>query len=151
MHRERVLATLSQLLTQNQDLCIGPKKVEIAKSIDDLMTSRLIPGRKDFANCDMLLTHVHFRKRVSVDEQRAQKYDRFLRGRRIAHMIYEHFRATGDYYEAVQGLSGLFSTRLQNDDVQDFDTRWDQALFAASENPAEMVLEDSYKSKIAGF
>ena len=26
-----------------------------------------------------LLTHVHIRKRVSVEEQRAQKYDRFLR------------------------------------------------------------------------
>ena len=37
-------------------------------------------------------------------------------------MIYEHFRATGAH-EAVQGLSDPFSFRLQNDDVQDFDTR----------------------------
>ena len=42
-------------------------------------------------------------------------------------MIYDHFLATGAY-EAVQGLSDLFSIRLQNDDVQDFDVRWDQAL-----------------------
>ena len=84
--------------------------------------------------------HVHFRKRVSVEEQRAQKYDRFLRGRQIAYMIYEHFRATGAC-EAVQGLSHLFNIRLQDDDVQDFDTRWDQAPLAASEIPADMVLE----------
>ena len=68
------------------------------------------------------------------------KHDRFLRGRQFAYMIYEHCRATGAF-EAVQGLSDLFNIRLENDDVQDFDTRWDQALLAASEIPTEMVLE----------
>ena len=43
-------------------------------------------------------------------------------------MIYEHFRATG----ATKGLSDLFNIRPQNDDVQDFDPRWDQAQLAAS-------------------
>ena len=57
-----------------------------------------------------LLTHVHFRKRVSVEDQRAKKHYRFLRGRQIAYMIYEYFRATGAY-EAVQGLSDLFTIR----------------------------------------
>ena len=38
-----------------------------------------------------------------------------------------YVRATGAY-EAVQGLSTLFAFSLQNDDVQDFDTRLDQAL-----------------------
>ena len=37
--------------------------------------------------------HVHFRERVSVEGQRAQKDDRFLRMRRIAYIIYEHFWA----------------------------------------------------------
>ena len=55
-------------------------------------------------------------------------------------MIYEHFRSTGAY-EAVQGLSDLFSIRSQNDDVQDFDVRWDQALLSANETPTEMILE----------
>ena len=65
------------------------EEVEMAESIDDLLTSRSIKGRKDFSDYDMLdamiasalkklLTHVHFRKRVSVEEQRAQKDDRFL-------------------------------------------------------------------------
>ena len=91
------------------------KEVDTAKSIDDLMTSQSITGRKDFPEYDMLDAmiasalkrlldnHVHIRKRASVEEQRAQKYDRFLRGRQIAYMIYEHFPATGAY-EAVQGL-----------------------------------------------
>ena len=55
-------------------------------------------------------------------------------------MIYEQFRATGAK-EAVQGLSDLFNVRLQKDDVQDFDTRWDQAPLAASEKSAETDLE----------
>ena len=83
------------------------EEVEIAKSIDE---PRSIVGRNDFPDCDwldamiasalkrLLDKHVHFRKRVSVDrEQCAQKHDRFLRGRHIACMIYEPFRATAAY------------------------------------------------------
>ena len=47
-----------------------------------------------------LLAHVHFRKRESVEEQRAQKDDDSYEACR-AYMIYEHFRAAGAY-EAVQ-------------------------------------------------
>ena len=95
----------------------------------------------------LLNTHVHFRTIASVEEQRAQKYDRFSLGRQIAYMIYEHFRAT-ETYEAVQELSDLFNIRLQNDDVQDFDVRWDPAPLSASVIPAEMNLEGLYKSKL---
>ena len=34
-----------------------------------------------------LLTSVHFRKKVSVEEQRAQKYDRFLRGKHVSERV----------------------------------------------------------------
>ena len=132
------------------------KKVEIAKSIDELMTSRSIVGRTDFPDIDMLdamvasalkkllNTQIHFRKRVSVEEQRAQNSDRFLRGRQIAYMIYEYFRVSGPC-EAVQGLSDLFTTSLQNDDVQDFDVRWDEALLSVGEMPSDSILEGLYK------
>ena len=62
-------------------------------------------------------------------------------------MIYEHFRTSGAY-EAVEGLSDLFSIRLQNDDVQDFDIRWDQALLSVSEMPSDVILKGLYKSKL---
>ena len=123
------------------------------------LTSRSVVGRTDFPDYDLLDVmiasalqklldkHVHFRRSVSVEEQRAQKYDRFLRWRQIAFMISEHFRATGAY-DASQGLSDLFNVRLQNDDVQNFNTRWGQALLSASEVPTEMVLEGLYMSKL---
>ena len=135
------------------------REVEVAKSIDELMTSRSIVGRIDFPDFDMLdamiasalkkllNTQIHFRKRVSVEVQRAQKHDRFSRGRQIACMIHEYFRAFGAY-EAVQGLSDLFTISLQNDDVQGFDVKWDEALLSASEMSSDTILEGSYKSKL---
>ena len=114
------------------------------------MTSQSTTGRKDFTDHEMpdcVCIEETFRKRVCAEEQRAQQYDRFLRGRQIAHMVYEDFRAMGAW-EAVLGLSDQFSFRLQDDDVQDFDTRWDQAVSAASEIPADTVLEGLCKSKL---
>ena len=116
------------------------------------MTPRSILGRTDFPDYDMLDAmiasalkklfdnHTHIRKRVRVEWQRPQKYDRVLRGRQIAYMIYEHIRATGAYV-AVQGLSNSFNVRSQNDDVQDFDVRWDQALLLSNDIPSDMSLE----------
>ena len=95
-----------------------------------------------------LITNVHFRRRVSTEELRAQKYDRLLRGRQIAFMICEYVRSTGAY-DAVQGLSDLLNVRLHNDEVQDFDTRWDQSLLSSSESPTEMVLEGFVQIKSA--
>ena len=72
-------------------LCI--KEVENAKSVDDLVTSQSTEGR-DVTDFEMLdakiasalkktISDQHFRRTVSVEEQRAQKHDRFLRGRQI--------------------------------------------------------------------
>ena len=60
-------------------------------------------------------------------------------------MICEYFRATGAH-ETVQRLSDLFTMGLQNDDVHDFDVRWDQALRSVSELLSDVNLEELYKS-----
>ena len=83
-------------------------------------------------NCVCIEQTSRFRKRVSVEGQCAQKSTTDSHEGHIANMIHEHLRATGAY-EAVQGLSDLFNIRLQNDNVQSFDVRWDQALLSASE------------------
>ena len=66
------------------------KEVEIATSIDELVTSRSNTGQPNFLDFNMLdamivsalkkllHTHSNFRKRVSVEEQRAPNSDRFL-------------------------------------------------------------------------
>ena len=73
------------------------KEVEMAKSLDDLVTSQSNEGR-DFPDFEMLdakmasalkriISNQYFRRRVDVEGQTGQKYDRFLRTRQIAHMI----------------------------------------------------------------
>ena len=42
-----------------------------------------------------IIHNSHFKRRLSLEEQKAQKEDRFLRGRQIAYLIYEYFRVTG--------------------------------------------------------
>ena len=125
-------------------------EVEMEKSIDDLMTSQSIEGRRDFPDFELLdaritsalrkiIINTSFKRRVSVEEQRAQKKNRFLRGRQIAYMIYDHFQATGAD-DAAQ----------RQDDFQDFDTRWDHMSLGTSELPHENVLEGLYKMKLQG-
>ena len=36
-----------------------------------------------------------------LEEQKAQKEDRFLRGRQIAYLIYDHFRVTGSHQDCI--------------------------------------------------
>ena len=61
--------------------------MEIAESVDDHVTSQSIEGR-DFPDIEMLdakitsamkriISNQYFRRRVSVDEQTAQKYNTF--------------------------------------------------------------------------
>ena len=67
-----------------------------------------------------IIQNSQFKKKVSVEEQKAQKDDRFLRGRQIAFMIYDYFRVSGAH-DTVRDYADLFSIGLRNDDVQDFD------------------------------
>ena len=39
----------------------------------------------------------------------------------------------------------LFSVVLQDDNVQEFDTSWDEVLLSMSKNPSDDVLEGLYK------
>ena len=92
------------------------------------------------ASKKLLDRHVHFRRWVCIEEQRAQKHDRLLRGRHIAYLIYLHVRVSSDY-EAVQGLSKLFNIRRQNNDVQNFNVRWTKLDCQQANLRQKMVLE----------
>ena len=89
----------------------------------------------------------HFKKRVSLEEQQAQKEDRFLRGRQIAFMIYDYFRVTGAQ-DTVLDYADLFSVTLRNDNVKNIDTRWDEVLLSISKTTSDDVLESLYKLRI---
>ena len=74
-----------------------------------------------------LIRNSQFKRRISLEEQKAQKQDSFLRGRQIAHLIYDHFRVTGSH-DSVENYTDLFTSALRNDDIQEFDSKWDGIL-----------------------
>ena len=88
-----------------------------------------------------------FKKKVSLEEQEAQKEDRFLRGRQIAFMIYDYFRVTGDHHTVLY-YADLFSVTLRDDNIQEFDTRWDEVLLSMSKIPSDEILESLCKLTI---
>ena len=69
-----------------------------------------------------IIQNFYFKKKVSLEEQKAQKQVRFLRGRQIAHMIYDYFQVIGAH-DTVLDYADLFSINLRSDDAQEFDTR----------------------------
>ena len=42
-----------------------------------------------------IIHNSQFKRRISLEEQKAQKEYRLIRGRQIAYLIYDHFRVTG--------------------------------------------------------
>ena len=126
--------------------------------MDDRKSSRSIQGYTHFPNFEMLdarisstlnkiIQNSYFKKKVSLEEPKAQKEDRFVRRNQIAYTIYDYFRVTGAH-DTVLDYVDLFSITLRNDDVQEFDTRWDEFLLSMTKISPDDVLESLYKLRI---
>ena len=91
-----------------------------------------------------IIQNSQFKVGISVEEQKALTEDRFLRGRQIAFMIFDYFRGTGAH-DTVLDFADLFSVTLRDDNIQEFDTRWDEVLLSMSTIPSDEILESLYK------
>ena len=78
---------------------------------------------------------------------KAQKEDRFLRGRQIAYLIYEYFRLTGAN-KSVENYADLFTIVLWSDDIQEFNSKWDEIPLSMTQIPSDEILESLYKFRI---
>ena len=104
----------------------------MVEPVDDLKSSRSIRGipgpnfdlldAKIASALNKIIQNTRFEKKVSLEEMKAHKEDRFLRGRQIAFMIYDYFRVVGAH-DTVLDSADLFSVTLHDDNVQEFDTR----------------------------
>ena len=113
------------------------KEVEMVDSVDDLRSSLSVRGIRmpDFEVLDAriasalnrIIHNSQFKRRVSLEEQKAQKEDRFLRGRQIAY---------------------LFTFVLRNGDIQEFDSKWDEIPLSMTKIPSDNILEGLYKLRI---
>ena len=99
------------------------------------------------SSLNKIIHNSQFKRRISLEEQKAQKEDRFLRGRQIAYLIYDHFRVTGSH-DSVENYADLFTIVLRNDDIQEFDSKWDGILLSMTKIPPDDILEGLYKSRI---
>ena len=131
------------------------KEVELVDSVDDLRSSssiRSIP-MPDFEVLDAriasalnkIIHNSNFKRKISLEEQKAQKEDRFLRGRQMAYLIYEQFRVTGSH-DSVENYTDLFTIALRNDDIQEFDSKWDGILLSMTKIPPDDILEGLYRT-----
>ena len=59
-----------------------------------------------------IIHNTQFKRKVSLEEQQAQKEDRFLSGRQIAYLIYEYFRVTGAN-DSVGHFADLFTIAFE--------------------------------------
>ena len=136
------------------------KEVEIVNALDDLTSSRSVHGHH-FPNFEMLdmkialgvkkvIQNSYFRKRVSLDEQRAQTHDRFLEGRHIAFMIYEYFRVTLAHDTALDHAD-LCTLALRTDGIQELDTSWNEIFLSMSKILTDDVLESLYNLRKTGL
>ena len=82
----------------------------------------------------------NFRKKVRLEEQKARKGWPKHSQKEIASLIYECFRVTGAH-ETILEFKDLFSVLLRGDEVQGFDTRWDEVLLSTEDTPADNVVE----------
>ena len=80
---------------------------------------------------------------------KAQKDDRFRRGRQIAHMIYEYFRVTGTD-ACVRDFSDFVNATSRGNDIQGFDTRRDEVSLSIKETPHDHIPESVYNMRIQG-
>ena len=126
------------------------KEVEMVDSVDDLKSSSSTRGipMPNFEVLDAriasalnkIIHNSHFKRRISLEEQKVQKQDRFLRGRQIAYLIYEYFRVTGAN-DSVENYADLFTIGLRNDDIQEFDSKWVEILLSMTKIPPDDILE----------
>ena len=128
------------------------KEVEMVDSVDDLRSSSSIRciSMPNFEVLDARIASAlnsHFKRRISLDKQKAQKQDRLLRGRQIAYLIYDYFRVTG-VHDSVENYADLFTISLRNDDIQEFDSKWDGILLSMTKIPPDEILKSLYKLRI---
>ena len=133
--------------------------MEVFESVDDLKSSCSVRGIRmpDFEVLDAkiasalnrIIHNTRFKRKVSLEEIKAHKEDRFFRGRQIAYLLHEHFQVTGAN-DSVEHYADLFTIALRNGDIQEFDSKWDGILLSMTKIPSDDILEGLYKFRIRG-
>ena len=89
----------------------------------------------------------HFKRRVSLEEQKSQKQDRSFAADRLP--IWSTITSGSlKPNNSVENYADLFTISLRNDDIQEFDSKWDGSLLSMTKIPPDDTLEGLYKLRI---
>ena len=61
-------------------------------------------------------------------------------------MMYDYFRVTG--HDTVLDCANFFCVTIHDDNIQEFDTRWEEVLLSMSKIPSDDVSESLHKLRI---
>ena len=116
------------------------KEVELVDSVDELRSSSSIRGisMPNFEVLDAriasalnkIIPNSQFKRRISLEEQKSPDCP----------LIYDQFRVTGTH-DSVENYTDLFTIVLRNDDIQEFDSKWDGILLSMMKIPPDEILE----------
>ena len=91
--------------------------MELVDSVDELRSSSSTRGismlnfevldARIASALNKIIHNSQFKRRISLEEQKAQKQDRFLSGRQIAYLIYDYFQVIGSH-DSVENYTDLF-------------------------------------------
>ena len=108
--------------------------MEMVVSVDDLRSSSSTRGisMPNFEVLDAriasalnkIIHNSHFKRKISLEEQEAQKENLFLRGRQNADLMYEFFWVVGAN-GSVDNCADLFTIVRRHDDIQELDSKGD--------------------------
>ena len=138
----RAQVTHSSQYPRSSMLWIGA--VEDAKSIDYLITLASMPGKPNtrlreswFQGC-----------KVTTIEREAPPEQRSLTGGQIAWMIHDFLNNQVAQRNHIGTPRDFANVQWKNDNVQAFDTKWDDVSSAITDRPADNKLGSLYKMQI---
>ena len=110
--------------------------------------SRLLDAKIASA-LNKIIQNTRFKKKVSLEEVKAHKEDRFLRGRQIAYLIYEYFRVTGanDSVEYYADIIYSCSSKWWYSGIR---FEMGRNFMSMTKIPPDDILEGLYKLRIRG-
>ena len=120
------------------------KEAEMVDSLDELKSPRSVIGKlfqifevldaKIASALNKIIQNSQFKKEGQPRGAESPKRGSLPERRQIAFMIYDYFRVTGAH-DTVLNYADSFSVTLHDDNIQEFDTRWNEVLLSMSKIP----------------
>ena len=124
--------------------------MKVVDSLDELKSSRSVYGKefpklRDAGREDCLCSeqdHLQFPVQEEGQSRRAESPERGPVSTRKTDRLYDLRLLSSDFADdTVSGYADIFSVALHDDNIQEFDSKWDEVLLSMSKIPSDDILE----------